>query len=308
MLAESETLVRRLIGEDIKLAIKRAQSPVLVQADRGQLDQIILNLAVNSRDAMPQGGTLTMETAVIEVDEEDLRCCPEAVRGSYAVLAVADTGIGMDEQTQAQIFEPFFTTKEVGKGTGLGLSVVYGIVRQGNGFIRVQSRPGHGTEFRIHLPAACNASETPVEIRTAPVRGGSETILLVEDEPALREKLLGILDAAGYKVLVAGNGDEGLKMAFRDTSPIHLLLTDVIMPGLSGPQLARRVQGVRRETRVLYMSGYPDAGETASVVQPGITFIAKPFTKEKLLQRVRQVLDADMQAQAAAQSTTGMYL
>jgi two-component system cell cycle sensor histidine kinase/response regulator CckA len=294
VLAESETLIRRLIGENIKLVFTRAQSPVLVNADRGQFDQIILNLAVNSRDAMPDGGTLWMETAVVEIGDDDPRFNPEATPGTYAMLAVADTGIGMDEQTQAQIFEPFFTTKEVGKGTGLGLAVVYGIVRQGNGFIRLHSRPGQGTEFRIYLPAVREASEPTREIQPAPARGGSESILLVEDEPALRQKLFEILKAAGYKVLVASSGDEGLKMAFRDLSPLHLLLTDVVMPGLSGPQLARRIQPIRRETRVLYMSGYPDTGETVSVVKAGIAFVAKPFTKEKLLQRVRQVLEADV--------------
>lgn len=306
VVAESERLIRRLIGEDIGLVVSPARFPVLVNADRGQLDQIIVNLAVNARDAMPEGGTLTIETAVVESGDNDMRPAADVAPASYAVLTVADSGIGMDEETQAQIFEPFFTTKEVGKGTGLGLSVVYGIVRQGNGFIKVRSKPGQGTEFRIYLPVTRDASKPAIEIQSAPIRGGFETILLVEDEPALREKLSEILNAAGYKLLIAGSGDEGLRLAFRDTSPIHLLLTDIVMPGISGPQLARRIQAVRRETRVLYMSGYPDADETATVFQAGLSFIAKPFTKDTLLQRLRQVLDAEVPAQVAKAGARNM--
>jgi PAS domain S-box-containing protein len=299
VVAESERLMRRLIGEDIKLVVSHTQFPVLVNADRGQLDQIIVNLAVNARDAMPEGGTLTIDTAVVELGDNDMPSTADVAPPSYAVLTVADTGIGIDEETQARIFEPFFTTKEVGKGTGLGLSVVYGIVKQGNGFIKVRSRPGEGTEFRIYFPITHDASKPTIEIQSAPIRGGSETILLVEDEPALRGKLGEILNAAGYKLLIAGSGDEGLRLAFGDTSPIHLLLTDVVMPGISGPQLARRVLAVRRETRVLYMSGYPDAFETAEVLQAGLSLIAKPFTKDTLLQRLRQVLEAEVPAQVA---------
>jgi signal transduction histidine kinase/ActR/RegA family two-component response regulator len=299
VVAESERLMRRLIGEDIKLVVSPTQFPVLVNADRGQLDQIIVNLAVNARDAMPEGGTLTIDTAVVELGDNDMPSTADVAPPSYAVLTVADTGIGIDEETQARIFEPFFTTKEVGKGTGLGLSVVYGIVKQGNGFIKVRSRPGEGTEFRIYFPITHDAWKPTIEIQSAPIRGGSETILLVEDEPALRGKLGEILNAAGYKLLIAGSGDEGLRLAFGDTSPIHLLLTDVVMPGISGPQLARRVLAVRRETRVLYMSGYPDAFETAEVLQAGLSLIAKPFTKDTLLQRLRQVLEAEVPAQVA---------
>jgi DNA-binding response OmpR family regulator len=171
----------------------------------------------------------------------------------------------------------------------------------------VDTTPGQGAEFRIYFPAAREGSERVIEIERAPIRGGSETILLVEDEPALREKLSDILGAAGYKLLVASSGDEGLRMAFRDANPIHLLLTDVVMPGLSGPQLARRVQAVRRETRVLYMSGYPEASDTASVLQAGFGLIAKPFTKDKLLQRLRQVLEADVPAQAGSAGAQTMH-
>jgi CheY-like chemotaxis protein len=202
----------------------------------------------------------------------------------------------MDEATASHIFEPFFTTKEVGKGTGLGLSVVYGIVKQSNGFIRVHSAPGQGTQFKIYLPRVNEASAPVRDAGTPPlIWRGSETILLVEDEPALREKVGEILEQSGYKLLIARDGEEGLRVAFEDTRPIHLLLTDVVMPGLSGPELARRVQAVRPETRILYMSGYPHARDTASVVESGLHLISKPFTKENLLRRLRQILEAGAQ-------------
>jgi CheY-like chemotaxis protein len=296
VVAESEKLVRRLIGEDIRLTFAPGPETGLVRADRGQIDQVIFNLAVNARDAMPSGGILKIETATVEVDEGEHRSNVESQPGSYVLLGVTDTGIGMDEATASHIFEPFFTTKEVGKGTGLGLSVVYGIVKQSNGFIRVHSAPGQGTQFKIYLPRVNEASAPVRDAGTPPlIWRGSETILLVEDEPALREKVGEILEQSGYKLLIARDGEEGLRVAFEDTRPIHLLLTDVVMPGLSGPELARRVQAVRPETRILYMSGYPHARDTASVVESGLHLISKPFTKENLLRRLRQILEAGAQ-------------
>jgi CheY-like chemotaxis protein len=207
------------------------------------------------------------------------------------MLVVRDTGHGMDLATQARIFEPFFTTKSIGKGTGLGLSVVYGIVRQNEGFITVSSDLGSGTEFRIHLPSV---RETPKPVsprERGPVRGGAETILLVEDESGLRQKVLELLERAGYQVLVAGDGDQGLQLALEDARQIHLLLTDVVIPKMSGPRLAERLQSIRPRTKTLYMSGYPDAGDGSEALRSPSNLIPKPFTRDELLRRVREVLD-----------------
>ena len=218
---------------------------------------------------------------------------PEARPGPYVMLVVRDTGLGMDMATQARIFEPFFTTKAIGRGTGLGLSVVYGIVRQSGGFITVSSEPGHGTEFRIYLPAVLEMPKPIPQSEHGPVRGGSETILLVEDEPALQQKICEVMENAGYQVLVAGDGDEGFRLAREDARQIHLLLTDVVMPNMSGPRLAERLRTTRPDTKTLYMSGYPDMGEGSEALRSQPNFIPKPFTQEELLRRVREVLDSN---------------
>lgn len=270
-----------------------------LRADRGQLGQIIMNLAVNSRDAMPEGGTFTIETANVEFDESDARLNAEPKPGPYVMLAARDTGVGMDEETQARLFEPFFTTKAVGKGTGLGLPIVYGIVKQSGGFITVTSEPGHGTEFRIYLPAVQEMPKPILKAEEGPVRGGSETILVVEDEAALRQKVGEVLENAGYQVLVAGDGDQALQLALREARGIHLLLTDVVMPELSGPRLVERLLTLRPDTKVLYMSGYPNAGDESIDLQSQPNFIQKPFTREKLLRRVREALDGEFDAALA---------
>jgi CheY-like chemotaxis protein len=285
--------VQRLIGEDVTVTFNPGSGLCLLKADRGQLIQIIMNLAVNSRDAMPQGGAFTMETANVEFDESEARLNPDARPGPYVLLTVRDTGHGMDLATQARIFEPFFTTKAIGRGTGLGLSVVYGIVRQSGGFITVSSELGHGTEFRIYLPAVLETPGSILQRAPGPVRGGSETILLVEDEPPLQRKICEVMEHAGYQVLVARDGDEGLRLAIGDARQIHLLLTDVVMPNMSGPRLAERLRSTRPDTKTLYMSGYPDMREGSEALRSQPNFIPKPFTQEELLSRVREVLDSN---------------
>jgi PAS domain S-box-containing protein len=289
---DTRELVQRLIGEDVAVTFNPGVGACLVRADRGQLVQIIMNLAVNSRDAMPHGGAFMVETARVEFDESQARSNPEARPGPYAMLLVRDTGHGMDLATQARIFEPFFTTKAIGKGTGLGLSVVYGIVRQSGGFVTVSSEPGHGTEFRIYLPAVLEIPEGIPRSEHGPVRGGSETILIVEDEATLRRKICEVMEHAGYRVLVAPDGGEGLRLAMDYPRPIDLLLTDVVMPNLSGPRLAERLRTTRPGTKTLYISGYPDMGEGSEALRSQPNFLSKPFTQEELLRRVREVLDS----------------
>ena len=278
ILAGTEKLLRRLIGADVHLAMPLAPDLGAVKADPGQLEQIIINLAVNARDAMPRGGRLTIEAANMVV---------EARPGRYVMLAVSDTGIGMDEQTKARVFEPFFTTKETGKGTGLGLATVYGIVKQAGGFITVDSEPGRGTTFKVYLPRV-DEPVAPAIARPAPAepRRGTETVLVAEDAPSVRLVTRQVLERYGYTVLEAPTGDIALRLAAKHHGPIHLLLTDVVMPGLSGRQLAGQLSLLRSEMKVLYVSGYADT------VEPGAAYLQKPFAPEALARRVRDVLDA----------------
>jgi len=278
ILAGTEKLLRRLIGADVHLATSLAPDLGAVKADPGQLEQIIINLAVNARDAMPGGGRLTIEAANMVV---------EARPGRYVMLAVSDTGIGMDEQTKARVFEPFFTTKESGKGTGLGLATVYGIVKQAGGFITVDSEPGRGTTFKVYLPRV-DEPVAPAIARPAPAepRRGTETVLVAEDAPSVRLVTRQVLERYGYTVLEAPTGDIALRLAAKHHGPIHLLLTDVVMPGLSGRQLAGQLSLLRSEMKVLYVSGYADT------VEPGAAYLQKPFAPEALARRVRDVLDA----------------
>ena len=279
IVAGTEKLLRRLIGADVQLATSLASDLGAVKADPGQLEQIIINLAVNARDAMPGGGRLTIAaTGMEEV---------EGRPGRWVMLAVSDTGIGMDEQTKARIFEPFFTTKESGKGTGLGLATVYGIVKQAGGFIWVDSEPGRGTSFEVYLPRV-DEPVAPAITRPAPAEPGrgTETVLLVEDAPAVRLVTRQVLERYGYTVLEAPTGDMALRLAAKHHGPIHLLLTDVVMPGLSGRQLAGQLSQLRAEMKVLYVSGYADT------VESGVAYLQKPFAPEALARRVRDVLDA----------------
>jgi two-component system cell cycle sensor histidine kinase/response regulator CckA len=288
-------LLGRILGEDIELVQVLAPDLGVVQADPGQIDQVLMNLAVNARDAMPAGGKLMIATSNVEVGEGDSACQIALNPGSYVQLMVSDTGCGMSEQTRARIFEPFFTTKDKSKGTGLGLSTVYGIVTQTGGNVSVCSEPGHGTTFKVYLPRDRSAVIAPVTTQpSSPGRTtGTETILAVEDEEALRRIVKRILETAGYTVLTAEDGEDALLTAARHVGPIHLLLTDVVMPRMSGRALAQALCATRPTLEVLYMSGYTnDAIVQRGVLEPGTNFLGKPFTTAALAQRVRAVLDA----------------
>ena len=290
---DMKDMLGRLIGEDIALLTTPTPGLGRVKADRGQIEQVIMNLAVNARDAMPQGGRLIVETANIDLDDEYVRRHVGARPGPHVMLAVSDTGTGIPHEIQSQIFEPFFTTKEQGKGTGLGLATVYGIVKQSGGYIEVDSEPGRGTTFRVYLPRL-DAEPAPVDrsARPAAAAGGTETILLVEDEEGVRELARDILRASGYTVLEARNGPEALLLCERHQGQLDMLLTDVVMPRMSGRELAERLAPLRPDLSVLYMSGYTDdAVIRHGVLGAGTAFLQKPFTPAALVLRVRETLD-----------------
>jgi two-component system, cell cycle sensor histidine kinase and response regulator CckA len=287
-------MLRRVIGEDIELVTVLGTGLGRVKADPGQLEQVLMNLVVNARDAMPNGGTLTLETANKELDQEYAKTHMPTRPGSYVMLAITDTGVGMDSKTLARIFEPFFTTKEQGKGTGLGLSTVYGIVKQSDGFIWAYSEPGRGTSFKVYLPrvegeviAAVETIEESVELPQ-----GTETVLLVEDEESVRNLVRTILQEFGYTVLEASHGAEALRVAIRHEGPIHVMVTDIVMPLMSGRQLTDKLVTLRPEMKVIYMSGYTDHSIVHSeILRPGTMFLQKPFTLIALTRKLREVLD-----------------
>ena len=289
-----EPLLRRLIGEHIEISVTAGPRLAHVKADPGQLEQVILNLAVNARDAMGRGGRLTLETANVTLDAAAARRWPDLEPGPYVMLSVTDSGHGMDAATRAQIFEPFFTTKEVGKGTGLGLATVYGIVKQSGGLIEVESEPGHGATFKVYLPAVAAPVEAAEPAKAPGTRlRGSETVLLVEDDPNLRTLAREILTVQGYTVLEAASPLEAIQIHQHHADAIHLLLTDVVMPEMNGPQLAARIQAGRPGMEVLFMSGYTGSAlALQSGGEFGGAFLAKPFTPDGLSRRVREVLDA----------------
>jgi PAS domain S-box-containing protein len=293
IVANMDKMLQRLIGEDIELVTVRGTDLGLVKADPGQLEQVIMNLAVNSRDAMPKGGKLTIETANVDLDRVYTQKRAQVPPGPYVMLAVSDTGCGMDAETQTRIFEPFFTTKETGKGTGLGLSTVYGIVKQSGGYIWVYSEPGQGATFKIYLPRVQGAVESARKSRPVTARG-SETVLVVEDEQPVRSLVRGILGSKGYTVLEASSGEEALRVCKRHRQPIHLLITDVVMPQMGGRELARRLTRLCPGMKVLYTSGYTDDTVVRhGKLGPGQLFLQKPFTPEALAGRVREALDAE---------------
>jgi CheY-like chemotaxis protein len=293
VVGDMEGMLRRLIGEDIELVVSQAASLESVRADAGQMEQVIMNLAVNARDAMPTGGKLTIETANVDLDEEYARTHVGIHPGSYVMVAISDTGVGMDKETQLRIFEPFFTTKEPGKGTGLGLSTVYGIVKQMGGNVWVYSGPQHGTTFKIYLPRVQEEVRKPlVERGSVAPAGGNETILLVEDDEGVRGLICAVLKAAGYNVLEAATGSEALHICDRYHGPLHLIITDVVMPQMSGRELVGRLSALRPETKVLFISGYTDdAVVHHGVIEAGTSFLQKPFTPQALARKVRETLD-----------------
>jgi len=292
IVVETEKLLGRLIGEDIEFFTSLEPELGPVQVDPIQVEQVLVNLVLNARDAMPQGGKLTIETYNMDLEEGSRSNGGITPAGKYVVLAVTDNGCGMDEETQSRIFEPFYTTKELGKGTGLGLATVYGIVRQSGGFIWVYSEIDQGTTLKVYLPRVNDpATALPSEQTKRDVRRGTETVLLVENAEPLRALAKEFLKSSGYAVMEADNGKEALQIAKAFSGPIDLLLTDVIMPGMGGKQLAEQLTGLRPATKVLYMSGYPDDGIVKSgILGSGMAFLEKPFTREILLRKVRQAL------------------
>jgi PAS domain S-box-containing protein len=292
IVADMDKMLRRLIGEDIDLVSLLEPSLAQINADPGQIEQVLLNLVVNARDAMPRGGKLTIETGYANLDESYVKSHPVAETGRYVMLAVSDTGSGMDATTQKRIFEPFFTTKEVGKGTGLGLATVYGIVKQSGGNIWVYSELGSGTTFKIYLPIAENLATLEAEITLVDTPQGRGTILLVEDEELVRNLARDILTTNGYQVLTAANGAEALGVCSEQVGQIDLMITDVVMPLMGGRELAERISHLRPETKVLYMSGYTDdAIVRHGILEDSVSFIQKPFSFELLARKVREVLE-----------------
>lgn len=289
---ETAKLLKRVLPEDIRLVTKLSPSPVRIRADQSQVEQTLMNLAVNARDAMPSGGSLVIETFDTEVDQTYASKHSPVVPGKYVMLTLSDTGVGMDEATRNRIFEPFFTTKEPGKGTGLGLAMVYGFMQQSRGFIHVYSEVGKGTTFKIYFPLVL-AAEKPARVDApAAVVGGTETILVAEDEEPLRELAGEVLQSLGYTVLSAGSGADALQLAGQFSSRIDLLLTDVIMPGMSGRDLAERLISLRPGISVVYMSGYTsEVIMQRDLLAPQAAFVRKPFTREEIARKIRQVLD-----------------
>jgi two-component system, cell cycle sensor histidine kinase and response regulator CckA len=295
LVAGIETMLRRLIGEHIEIATLLLPDLGRVKADPTQIEQILMNLAVNARDAMPAGGTITIETNNVELDDSHARQHAEVKPGSYVMLALSDTGLGMDRETQAHIFEPFFTTKPPGKGTGLGLSTVYGIVKQSAGYIWADSEPGRGTTFKVYLPCIGGEGESLRREKPLSLRGGSETILLVEDNELLREMAREMLEEFGYAVLDSGCPSDAIRAAEQHEGPIALLITDLVLPQVNGRVLAQQLTAVRPEMKVLYTSGYMDhASVEQGELEVGRPFLEKPFTKDDLAKRVRELLDSTM--------------
>jgi two-component system cell cycle sensor histidine kinase/response regulator CckA len=288
VVADLEKMLRRVIGEDVTLTTDLQPDLDPVKADPGQIEQVLMNLAVNARDAMPTGGSLVIETRNVELDDASIRS------GPHVLLAIADTGHGMTPEIRARIFEPFFTTKEKGKGTGLGLATVYGIVQQSGGHIAVSSKPGQGTIFKVYLPRTQEVVARGKSPRTtAPAPRGSEMVLLVEDEDAVRSLARLVLRRAGYRVLEAADGDEALRVVGRHQGPIHLLVADVVLPGQDGRQVAERLLGSHPGLKVLFLSGYTeDAVVRHGILEDQVHFLAKPYSPAVLAQKVREVLDA----------------
>jgi CheY-like chemotaxis protein len=288
-----EKMLRRLIGSDVEFKVLPASTLQSVRVDPGQIEQLIMNLAANARDAMPRGGKLTIATTNTHFQADAVKDGFDAPPGPYVVLSVSDTGMGMDAATQARMFEPFFTTKPVGKGTGLGLSTVYGITKQSSGYIKVQSAPGKGTTFQIFFPAIDQAAAPhPVVQQSHQSNRGTETVLVVEDEPKIADVIATTLTRRGYEVLVANNGSDAEQFAAKHAGPIHIMLIDVVMPKPSGREIADRISALRPEICVLWMSGYTDDTIVRhGILEPGLNFLQKPFTPAVLAEKIREICD-----------------
>ena len=290
---EANAMGAGLIGDDIELKTILGSNLGAVKVDPNQIQQVLMNLAINARDAMPKGGKITFQTANVKVDETYAQQHIFIKPGQYVLLSVSDTGIGMDAETQAHVFEPFFTTKAAGKGTGLGLSTVFGIVKQSGGSIGIYSEPGHGTTFKIHFPSREEVVERLEETKPPPLLGGNEVIFVVEDSQSLRKLIRLLLEGVGYQVLDSGVPDEALRMAKNHVGALPLLITDVVMPGMSGIKLTEEFAKIRPETKFLYTSGYADdAIARHGGLASGASFLEKPFTRDALLRKIRGILDA----------------
>jgi CheY-like chemotaxis protein len=296
LVTDSIKMLQRLLGDDIEIETSLEPDLRTVVADPVQIQQLLVNLTVNARDAMPGGGRLLIELANEEIGADTAKAHPGAVPGLHVLLAVTDTGEGMTEDVRSRVFEPFFTTKDLGKGTGLGLATCHGIVNQLSGFMELHSEPGRGTMFRIHLPS----KEGPADPRllasadhpASPVPDGTETVLIVEDEPRVRRLAVLGLRACGYRVLEAANGSDAIRLALQVGETVDLIVSDVMMPGMSGPALVKKLSAIAPRARVLLMSGHADAALLDEAQELGHAFLPKPYTPERLARKVREVLDA----------------
>lgn len=298
LVSEMCSLLKRLVREDTSFTFRAGDSLGRVEADPGQIEQVIMNLTVNACDAMPQGGSLTIETNTVTVDEEQARTRPPMNPGRYVLLTVVDTGHGMDAETKARIFEPFFTTKGQGKGTGLGLATVYGVVKQSGGFVWVESEVGKGAKFEVYLPVVNEPEESPKQEARMPVpTQRSEVVLIVEDEEGVRELACEFLKSAGYSVLSARDGQEALAMVERSKAQIHVLVTDVVMPNMRGPELAKRLKTRSSDLKVVYMSGYLEYSRDSGEFLDGSFFLQKPFSREVLIEKISEALESERTVQ-----------